>query len=172
MKALPFIFVLLILISWQCSVRPPAPSAVNNEVTTIFLVRHAEKATDDPSDPNLTQAGHMRAQRLAEMLAWAEVDAIFSTPYRRTQQTAGPLAVENQLTIQEYDPRDGDFARRLLQEEVGKTILVVGHSNSTPALVNALLGEQRFRQLDESEYDKLFIVQKIGSRVTPILLSY
>lgn len=173
MKLPTLLYLVLILCSWQCTTKRTATGVENAATTTtIFLVRHAEKATDHATDPELTAAGKERAERLAHMLVPARVDAVYSTPYRRTKQTAWPLAEDLQVPIQEYDPRDAGFARKLLQEEVGKTVLVVGHSNSIPLLVNTLIGEERFTQLDESEYDKLFIVQLRNGKSHPILLSY
>ena len=139
--------------------------------TTIILVRHAEKADDGTSDPALTPLGQSRAQRLAAMLAPMEVDAVYSTPYKRTRLTGVPTAELKHLTVQEYSPNDKSFLPKLLNDYAGKTILVVGHSNTVPTMVNALTGKA-YEQLDESEYDKLFIVERIIEEGRVMVLSF
>ncbi|MEZ4992068.1 MAG: phosphoglycerate mutase family protein [Saprospiraceae bacterium] len=139
--------------------------------TTIILVRHAEKADDGTSDPALTPLGQSRAQRLAAMLAPMEVDAVYSTPYKRTRLTGVPTAELKHLTVQEYSPNDKAFLSKLTSDYAGKTILVVGHSNTIPTLVNALTGKA-YEQLGESEYDKLFIVEVVDGIGRVMVLSY
>ena len=140
--------------------------------TTIILVRHAEKADDGTSDPGLTPLGQVRAQRLAAMLAPARVSAVYSTPYRRNRLTAEPLADQEALDIQEYDAHDPDFIAGLAGKHPGGTILVVGHSNTVPAMVNTLTGTDQYGQLAEMEYDKLFVVTVIDGAGRAMVFSY
>ena len=149
-----------------------AAADVTAKVTTLILVRHAEKADDGTSDPGLTAAGQVRAGKLAAMLAPAGVDAVFSTPYQRTRATAAPLAEQTKLEIQEYDPKDPDFASRLLADHAGETLLIVGHSNTIPGLVNTLTGTSAFNNLDDMEYDKLFIVHVRAGKGDAVVLSF
>lgn len=112
----------------------------HGDARTFVLVRHAEKATDDPKDPTLTPAGTARAQRLADTLAHERVVAVYATAYRRTQLTAAPTAASHRLTVRTYDasmPAD-TFAAQLLHDHDSGTVLVVGHSNTIPALASAL----------------------------------
>ncbi len=127
-------------------------------LTTFFLVRHAEKVLDGSDDPELTPEGQARAQRLAELLQPNGIEAIYSTSFTRTRNTAAPLATALDLPIQEYDHRAENLAQDLIEANRGKTVLVVGHSNSTPTLVNQLIGKEQFEKLDESVYNKIFIV--------------
>lgn len=132
--------------------------ATNNNVTTVYLVRHAEKASGD--DPVLTPEGEARAQRLAEMLADKDVAAVFSTDFRRTKMTAEPVAKDHQLRITDYDPSDlKAFAKKLKREYKGKTVLVVGHSNTTPTLTGMLDGTNAYAPFDESDYSNLMMVK-------------
>ncbi len=128
--------------------------------TTLIMVRHAEKMDDGTRDPSLNDAGVERAERLANLLQEDfEVSAVYSTPYKRTQETAKPLADLIGSEIQHYDPRDPQgFIGFLMDSKKGKTVLIVGHSNTTPALVNLALGEDKYEQLDESAYGNIFIV--------------
>lgn len=130
----------------------------SNQSTVIYLVRHAEKqlSTDDPK---LTAAGIERAAALAKRLHEVPLSAVYSTDYHRTRETAEPVAQDHKLPIQIYDPRSLEiFADRLKSDHSGQSILVVGHSNTTPTLSNILLGEEKYSNLEESVYDQLFSI--------------
>ena len=117
----------------------------------IFLVRHAEKQAGP--NPSLTDEGTARAERLAGQLENAGIEVIYSTNYHRTQETAAPLAEALDLEITSYDPSDlPGFADHLKSD--GRTALVVGHSNTTPALVILLGGEAE--PMPETDYDRLY----------------
>ncbi|MEL6658002.1 MAG: phosphoglycerate mutase family protein [Bacteroidota bacterium] len=155
-----FSFAVLLSLSWACTnSNPPAPVEEEAVVQgTIFLVRHAEKQEGD--DPALTEAGQARAQSLARMLEAVQVDAIFSTDYQRTQQTAAPLAEQKALDVQSYDPRKlPEFAEQLRTDYAGKTVVVVGHSNSTPTLTGLIDGTKAHDKFDESDYGNIMLVQ-------------
>ena len=117
-----------------CSSRPAA-----SDTATYILVRHAEKATAPAKDPSLTEAGQQRAQRLAESLKSTPLDAVYSSAYQRTRQTASPVAQAQRLTVIDYAPDDATaFAARLRADHPRGTVLVVGHSNTLPPLARAL----------------------------------
>ncbi|MEP7266687.1 MAG: phosphoglycerate mutase family protein [Saprospiraceae bacterium] len=129
---------------------------------TIFIVRHAEKI-DDSRDPDLSETGQLRAQKLAKILADKSIQEIFSTDYKRTRQTANPLAQLNGITIQIYKPDTLDlFVKRIVKSE--KNVLVVGHSNSTLSLLDAMGLAHTIKKIDETDYSNLFIVRLKGSR--------
>ncbi len=129
---------------------------------TIFIVRHAEKI-DDSRDPDLSETGKLRAQKLAKILADKSIQEIFSTDYKRTLQTANPLAQLNGITIQIYKPDTLDlFAKRIVKSE--KNVLVVGHSNSTLSLLDAMGLVHSIKKIDETDYSNLFIVRLKGSK--------
>jgi len=131
---------------------------INTEPLTVILVRHAEKQRNQ-SNPALTEAGQKRADRLAVMLEKIDLDAVFSTSYRRTEATAKPTAVAHELPIQSYDPKNlVDFAEMLKSDYASKTVLVVGHSNSTPALTGLLEDSTSYDSFDESDYGNIVIV--------------
>ncbi len=162
------IFLALFLV---CSIT--SLSAQDTDLTTFILVRHAEKSNDDPRNPNLSEVGKERAQALKELLANTGVTAIYSTPYKRTQQTAQPLATNLGLEIQNYNPSSMDFLAGIWKEHKGGTILISGHSNTTPFVANHLLGNKTFEMLDEKEYDKVFIVTGTASGKTKVtVLTY
>ncbi len=128
-----------------------------DSITTVFLVRHAEKAGNVLTDPPLTPAGAARAHELAYALKHVKLDAVYSTPFVRTKQTVLPTAKEKGLEIKLYKPNDKDFLKNVLQAFPGGTILIVGHSNTIPRLANELIGQSEFSDLDDLIYDNLFI---------------
>jgi len=127
-------------------------------ITTIILVRHAEKAQDGTSDPPLTSEGKARAQELAYILKHVPLDAVYSTPYKRTQQTALPTAEAHSLQINSYQPREEkSFLKKILSKYAGGNVLIIGHSNTVPVLANYLAGSTHFSPLDDFTYDNIFI---------------
>ena len=129
--------------------------------TTVYLVRHAEKQKG--SDPSLTEAGGGRAETLARVLSDAGIQAVYSTQFARTRETATPVAVRLglQVTITPIEgglePFVAAFTDRLAEEHAGQSVLVVGHSNTLPALIKAL-GVADAPSLTEEDYDDLFVV--------------
>lgn len=146
----------------------PALAADSDETTVVFLVRHAEKAHDDHHegrDPDLTGAGRRRAETLAKILAPAGVTRIHSTDYRRTLETARPLAEARGLEVATYDARDPAALVRQLRQSPGRH-LVVGHSNTTPELVAMLGGEPGPPIQEKCEYDRMYVLVLGSDRPT------
>lgn len=129
--------LILLFVLTGCRSLPDAAEGV-----TFVLVRHAEKAIDDPKDPSLTPAGERRAERLAFALHRRPVVAVYATPFRRTQATAARVAQDHGLAVTPYDPATppADFASSLRATHAAGTVLVVGHSNTVPAIAQALCG--------------------------------
>lgn len=153
-------FVLLFLCIAICS--SGSLVAQQTDSVTVIFVRHAEKADDGSSDPVLNEAGEKRAVKLSELLQekYDNLAAVFSTPYNRTRLTAAPAAERFGLEITEYNWKDPDLLLSdIASEYAGKTVLIVGHSNTTPHLVNKVIGEKRFEQLDEKQYNLIFITR-------------
>lgn len=165
MKRLLFFALLLSAISFS--------ALAQDNLTTFVLIRHAEKASDGTRDPGLTSEGEARAERLKELFKNANVSAIYSSPYKRTRATVAALASSTSLEVKEYNPRGTDFLKEIMKDHAGGVIIVSGHSNTTPSVANALLGEEKFAQLDESEYSKIFIitVSELG-KGTVTMLNY
>ncbi len=131
---------------------------VPDTATTFVLLRHAE-TTGSGSDPNLSSEGQARANELSRILGNVPLDAVFSTNFNRTMQTAEPTAIDQALTIENYDPFNLDpFVVTTIAAYREGVVLVVGHSNTTPSLLNVLVGSNTYSNLPESEYDNLFVV--------------
>jgi broad specificity phosphatase PhoE len=129
---------------------------------TVILLRHAEKDLSEGADtanPELSEAGKLRAQKLIEVVGKYQPDAIYSTSYIRTRATARPLAQSRRMMIQLYDPRNLGQMNDLILSGKIKRIVVVGHNNTTPALANLLIGQEKYKALAESEYDKIWIIK-------------
>ena len=146
-------------------------AADTSRLTTVILMRHGEK-TGPSGDVALSEAGLVRAHELARVLAGTRVDAIYTTPYHRTRQTVAPLASTRHLDPVVYSSEKtyaADLAARIRNEHSGKTVVVVGHSNTTPEVIRAL-GFPNPPEITDSEYDNLYIVT-LGEGVAPALVS-
>jgi len=128
------------------------------DVTTVIVVRHAEKAADGSKDPSLTAEGTARAARYAAEFGAAGLTAVYATPYKRTQETAAPVAVAAGLEVVTADPKDAaGLAERVVDDHHGGKVFVVGHSNTIGPIVQALGGEAP-AEVPDTEYDNVFIV--------------
>ncbi len=131
---------------------------------TIILLRHAEKDKQDEEfgnsiDPRLSDAGKERARKLARLLEKYNADAVFSSRFNRTLSTAAPYARRKRMQVQFYDHKNLPEIMRSATAGNFKTIVIVGHNSTTPALVNLLIGQEKYKPLGENEYDKIFIVK-------------
>ena len=146
--------------------------SIAQEVTTYYLIRHAEKDRTDPTNrnPHLTVAGQERAENWQNVFNAVPFDRIYSTPYHRTRETAQPTASAKQLLVENYDPRDL-YNTSFKEKNKGKIVLVVGHSNTTPALANKILGREEYPQIDDRNNGNLYIIQVSPQGVTSQLLS-
>jgi 2,3-bisphosphoglycerate-dependent phosphoglycerate mutase len=136
--------------------------------TVVVLVRHGEKV-DDSVDAQLSEKGKARAQALGALLKDAGIDAVYSTDFTRTRETARPTAERISKPVEIYNTDDlGGFAKRLRAR--GGRALVVGHSNTTPELVR-LLGGDAGPPIDDGEYDRLYllVLSASGETTTTIL---
>lgn len=153
-----FIFLVSLLSLGEQSLTKIEPP-VQEASTQYYFIRHAEKDDSNPQDrdPQLSEAGKERAAKWAEVFKDVEFDLIFSSDYHRTRTTAKAIADSQQKEVEIYDPRM--LNNPAFQEKTkGKTVLVVGHSNTNPAFVNLILKEKKFQDLAEKEYGSLFIV--------------
>ncbi len=137
---------------------------------TVILLRHAEKDVSEGTDtanPELSAAGNLRAQKLVEIINKYQPDAIYSSNYIRTRATVRPLARKRRMMTQIYDSRNLNQMRDLLVSGKIKRIVVVGHSNTTPALANMLIKQDKYKNLAESEYDKIWIIKIKRNKTKP-----
>jgi broad specificity phosphatase PhoE len=139
---------------------------------TVLVVRHAEKATDDPLDPALSEAGEERAVALARLLEDADVSHLYATEFRRTQDTLAPLSVVSGAAVQMVPARDPRaLVSAISNLPRGSVVVVAGHSNTVPALVKLLVPERDAFELAESDYDRLYAITLTGDKGPATVLS-
>ena len=151
-----------IVLSLLIAVLSAAPAAAQ---PTIFLVRHAERADTAPgtsptmaADPDLSDAGRARADSLATALKDAKITAIYATEFKRTQQTAAPLAKALGLTVTIVTSKSAPGLIDRLKKSKGN-VLVVGHSNTVPEIIKALGVVTTPVTIGDDDFDNMFLVR-------------
>ncbi len=146
--SLPLLFAIC-----ACASMEPSAGA------SFVVVRHAEKVDDGSRDPALSARGRIRAQALAQQLGDAPLVAVYSTAFRRTQQTAQPAASMHRIPVTTYDASTPavELAASLRARYSSGTVLVVGHSNTVPGIAAALC-TCRVAALGEDDYDATMTV--------------
>jgi broad specificity phosphatase PhoE len=145
--------------------------------TMIIVVRHAEKSTDDRKDPNLSQQGIARANKLATILKDSNLNAVYTTQYKRTQQTGLPAATQSglQLEVRHANTENAktytsDLLKEIQKKHRGKTILIIGHSNTVPEIVKHLSNVD-VTPIGENEFDRLYLIT-LGKKSRLVSVSY
>ena len=159
--------VLLVLLATVASraQAPASPQKVKMKIkpliTTVYIVRHVERDTlNKTDDPELSAEGRARAQALSQMLAKRQPAALFTTDTKRARATLGPLATATKLEPQIYDPKRGrDLADRILKDFAGKSVVIVGYSNTVLSLIDDFGGIPPVDEIRDNEYDYLFTVR-------------
>lgn len=131
--------------------------------TTIIFVRHAEQTSHDEADPPLSDAGKRRVAQLSRQLVDADVvagiNAVYSTPLKRSLETAQPVADALDLPINSYDAADTETVlKTILNNHKGEIVLVVGHSNTVPALIANLGASKNVPPIAQGEFDNIYVV--------------
>jgi 2,3-bisphosphoglycerate-dependent phosphoglycerate mutase len=143
---------------------PPAASLIPN-MTTVYIVRHADKAASGGADPPLSPAGLERAQTLAYMLRQDKVKAVFVTSFLRSRQTGEPTALDSGVALQEYSDPNA-VADLILANHEGRRVLVVAHSNTVKVIAARLTGSAAIAVADiqEHQYDRFYVAHWIGPK--------
>lgn len=154
------------------SINALAQEKPHTETTTYYFIRHAEKDRSNPSekDAYLTQEGHQRAQDWSIILQHTPFDAVYSTDFNRTKETAQPTADNNRLEIINYSVNTG-YDEAFKEATKGKTVLIVGHSNTIPDFVNAVIGHEKYNDIEDSNNGNLYIVTIINGIASDQLLT-
>lgn len=166
-----FFIVILLVLSLTCFSQ--IEQEKTSEVTTYYFIRHAEKDRTNPNDknPKLTKAGLKRADTWRDILNNIDFDAVYSTDYYRTIETARPTAKENNLDIRIYDPKNLNSTEEFLNETRGKTVLVVGHSNTIPDFVNTVIKQKKYKDISDNTNGNIYIVTIIGDIIADQVLT-
>ena len=161
-----YLFIITFLV-----LNPLAAQTEEAEVTTYYLIRHAEKDRSDSTntDSHLTETGKMRANQWRSIFSHISFDAIYSTDYNRTKETAEPTAEKNKLELQIYNPTAINF-EKFLKETKGETVLIVGHSNTTPFFVNGIISKNKYDNMEDDNNANLYIVTIIEGEISDQVL--
>ena len=139
-----------------------------NKTTQYYFIRHAEKA-DSSKNPNLSEKGLERAQEWKALFSEINFDAVYSTDFNRTLQTIQPIVAGNNQLLKIYNPKMIDV--ELFKKEThGKTILIVGHSNTVPNMVNQIIKENKYVDIAENQFGNLYIITLFENQTQSQLL--
>jgi 2,3-bisphosphoglycerate-dependent phosphoglycerate mutase len=138
--------------------------------TTIIVMRHAEKESGKDPDPELSAEGKKRAAQLSFLFKDIPVTRLLATPYKRTQHTLTNLSADKGVMIESYEPTKIAELASSLKQLSGQTIIIAGHANTAPDLVNQLLNEKKYNQLNESEFGKIWILTLDSGKVLSCVL--
>jgi len=145
------------------------PPLTDQPSVTLILVRHAEKEATGP-DPSLTEAGRKRADAWGAMLADAGITAIFSSEYKRTQETAAAVGKRLGVTVTTVPAKELDaLVSKIRELAPGSRALVVGHSNTVPAAAAKLTGA-KVDEMAETDFDRLYVASVRGGAGDVVVL--
>lgn len=156
-----FRHTILIVLAFAVIVLNMGKIAAQSSNKTIVLVRHTEKDTTQANnpDPDLSAEGRERAVRLMRAVKKYKPHEIFATAYKRTQQTAEPIARRRNKQIQIYDAgKQNDLVEKIMASETDH-YLIVGHSNTIPPLANLLAKKEIFRNLVDAEHGVIWVIR-------------
>jgi len=163
------LYILLLIFTLITSCKEKVAS--NNKIekvksTTFYLIRHAEKDRSNPAEknPNLTEKGVDRARLWARYFDSIPLTYIYTTSYNRTKQTIAPVSNAKNIIPKTYSPNEINI-QEFIKSNYGKNVLISGHSNTTPAMVNKLINEQKFSNMLDSDNKSLFVVKLIDSNM-------
>ena len=171
MKHIKLLLVLSFLFLTTCKQKENTVISEEKPTSTFYFIRHSEKDRSDSTNhnPHLNEQGLLRAEKWSHVFKNITFDAIYSTDYNRTRETATPTAIKNNLDLIIYKPNMNEIAKFLKNNE-GKNVLVVGHSNTTPNFVNKILGSDTYKEIDDNNNKNLYIVTKKGNDISSSLL--
>ena len=172
-RMMPLVLCLVVALT----IAVPAVANAQSPATVVILVRHGEKADEPGVDPALSAAGEARARALTEVLRNVKVAAVLTTPYKRTNATAASLATANGLAPIPVPVNGGvsayaaAVANMIRGQYAGRTVVIVGHSNTIPAVI-AALGGPKVNDLCDSEYSTMYTLTLNGSAAAKLAVSH
>jgi 2,3-bisphosphoglycerate-dependent phosphoglycerate mutase len=143
-------------------------SFAQSKITTYYFIRHAEKV-DNSQNPDLSETGLKRASLWNNIFSEVDFDEIYSTDYKRTIQTASPTATTKKIEIKLYNPKTINI-ESFKKETLGKKVLIVGHSNTTPKFINDIINQNLFSDIEDATFGNLYIVTVVVNTISYQLL--
>lgn len=171
MKHLKLIFLITVLFLTACKPEEKTTDPDKKLTSTFYLIRHAEKDRSDSANtnPHLTEKGLLRAEKWSTVFKNISFDAVYSTDYNRTRETALPSVIKNNLNLTIYNPKNINIPE-FLNDNKGKNVLIVGHSNSTPTLANTILKKEMYNDIDDDNNGNLYTITITEDKITSNLL--
>jgi broad specificity phosphatase PhoE len=139
-----------------------------NTITQYYFIRHAEKA-DSSKNPDLSEKGLERSQEWKTLFSKINFDGVYSTDFNRTLKTIQPIVADNNRLLKIYNPKMMDVEVFKIETH-GKTILIVGHSNTIPNMVNQIIKENKYTDIEENQFGNLYIVTLFENQILSQLL--
>ena len=136
--------------------------------TTYYFIRHAEKV-DNSQNPDLSEKGLKRAELWNKIFSEVDFDEIYSTDYIRTVQTASPTVTAKKIQIKLYNPKTLNI-ESFKKETLGKKVLIVGHSNTTPKFVNQMINQKIYADIEDGTFGNLYMVTVVDNIISYQLL--
>ncbi len=127
------------------------------QTTQLYIIRHTEKASDSDENPSLSAAGIERASYWKKVLQHIEFDQVFTTDFIRNVQTAELISTESDIKPELYYPMSFDVVK-FLQLVQGQKVLIIGHSNTIPDMVNRLIDETKYPPMSHENYNQLYLI--------------
>ncbi len=161
-----FLLCIIPTVLFSCvDMKQPKPNTDIPEITTYYLIRHAEKDRSNPDNknPDLNEKGIARAALWSNVFQKIKFDEIYSTELNRTQQTVSAISLQSDVKLTPY-AADNLYSEDFKMRTQGKTVLVAGHSNTTPQFVNKIIGEDRYPNMDDNDNGTLYIVTVVGNK--------
>ena len=148
----------VILICFLISLSIEAQTENKSDCTKVYLIRHAEKDRTDKtnSNPHLNSLGTKRSLKWKDFFKNINFDIIYSTNYHRTLETIKPFS-ENGTELIIYNPSKIDY-NEFVSNNKGKTILVVGHSNTIPTFTNRISNKNLYNDIEDNNNSNLYVV--------------
>lgn len=143
-------------------------SFAQSKTTTYYFIRHAEKI-DSSQNPDLSEKGLKRAELWNKIFSEISFDEIYSTDYKRTLQSASPTATTKKIKIKLYNPKTLNI-ESFKKETLGKKVLIVGHSNTTPKFVNDIINQNLFSDIEDETFGNLYIITVVDNTISYQLL--
>ena len=145
----------------------------NDNCTSIYLIRHAEKIRTDENerDPLLNKSGLLRAKKWSEIFEKIEINKILSTDTKRTISTVIPTSKEKKIKIELYRPEEINY-ESFLEKNKGKKVLIVGHSNTIPETTNILIKNKFYDYIEDNNNSNLYFVNICDGIISHELLFY
>lgn len=128
-----------------------------SNVTQIYILRHAEKTDSTSKDPDLSSAGIKHANYWKKVLQYIEFDRIFTTDYIRNIKTAKIMSEKFKVTPEIYYPMSFEILK-FIQEVQGQKVLIIGHSNTIPDMVNRLIDESKYPPMSHKNYNLMYLI--------------